>query len=82
MGIYGAAWGSRTAPTAAIMGDNVRSKDINLASALIWLTSDIGLALGSLLAGYATLIYSIPMILKISAISILPGILVLLFLKE
>ncbi len=82
MGIYGAAWGSRTAPTAAFIGDNVKSSDINLASALIWLTADIGLTLGSLIAGSATLILKIPTVLKITSISVLPGILILLFIKE
>jgi predicted MFS family arabinose efflux permease len=82
MGVYGVAWGTRTAPTAALMSDSVKSKDINLASTLIWLTSDIGIALGSFWAGYATLIFKIPTILKITSLSVIPGIIIILFLKE
>jgi MFS family permease len=82
MGVYGIAWGSRTAPTAALMSDSVKSKDINLASALLWLTSDIGMALGSFWAGYATIILEIPIILKITSLSLIPGIIIILFLKE
>jgi len=82
MAIYGVAWGIRTAPTAAFMGDNVKSTDINLASALIWLTSDIGLALGSFIGGSFATIMEIPTLLKISSFSVFSAILVLLFIKE
>ncbi len=82
MGIFGASWGSRTAPTAAFIGDNVKSSEINFASALLWMTTDIGWAIGSFLAGSSTLMLEIPSILKITSISILPGILILFFIKE
>ncbi len=82
MAIYGLAWGIRTAPTAAFMGDNVKSTDINLASALIWLTSDIGLASGSFIGGSFATIMEIPKILKISSFSVFSAILVLPFIKE
>jgi DHA1 family multidrug resistance protein-like MFS transporter len=82
MAIYGVAWGIRTAPTAALMGDNVKSADINIASALIWLTSDVGTAVGSFIAGYATLFLEISNILMISSLSLLGGIFTLSLIKE
>jgi MFS family permease len=82
MAVYGVAWGIRTAPTAAFMGDNVKSTDINLASALIWLTSDIGLALGSFIGGSSATIMGIPTILKIASLSVFSAIIVLFFIKE
>ncbi len=82
MGIYGIAWGIRTAPTAAFMGDNVKPTEINLVSSLIWLTCDIGLVLGSFMGGTATLLLDIPTILKVTSLSLLTGILALTFIED
>ena len=82
IGIYGAAWGARIPLVAVFLAGKVKSGDINIASSLLWLTSFFGMALGSLVAGSTTLILQMPIIFKVSSISILPGILALLLVKD
>ena len=82
LGLYGLAWGARTAPSAALYSDNVTAADTSLVSTLIWLTSDIAIALGAGLAGVLTLMLPIPMILRAASILVLPGLLGILMISE
>jgi len=49
---------------------------------LIWLTSDIAMAVGSGLAGALSLILPTPMILRVTAVLVLPGLLGILMISE
>jgi MFS family permease len=82
MGIYGAAWGARIPSTAALLADNLKSNDVNFASSFIWLSSILGMVIGSLIAASSTFIMPLPIILKVSSISILLGVFPLFFIKE
>ncbi|MCZ2845660.1 MAG: MFS transporter [Candidatus Bathyarchaeota archaeon] len=82
MGIYGAAWGARIPSTAALLTDNVKSSDINIASSLLWLSSILGMGIGSMFAASSTLMLPLPIILKASSISILLGSFALLFIRK
>ena len=82
MGIYGAAWGARIPSTAALLADNVKSNDVNIASSLLWLSSILGMGIGSLFAASSTLIMPLSIILKASSISILLGSFALLFIRK
>jgi MFS family permease len=82
MGVYGAAWGARIPSTAALLADNVKSNDVNIASSLLWLSSILGMGIGSLFVASSTLIMPLPIIFKISSISILLGTLALLLIRK
>lgn len=82
IGLYGLAWGARTAPSAALYSDNVLPVDTGAVSTLIWLTSDIAMAVGSGLAGALSLILPTPMILRVTAVLVLPGLLGILMISE
>jgi MFS family permease len=82
IGLYGLAWGARTAPSAALYSDNVSPVDTGMVSTLIWLTSDIAMAMGSSLAGALSLMLPTPMILRVAAILVLPGLLGILMIRE
>lgn len=82
IGLYGLAWGARTAPSAALYSDNVLPVDTGVVSTLIWLTSDIAMAVGSGLAGALSLILPTPMILSVTAVLVLPGLLGILMISE
>ncbi len=82
MGIYGAAWGARIPSTAALLADNVKSNDVNIASSLLWLSSILGMGIGSLFVASSTLIMPLPIILKVSSISILLGTFALLLIRK
>jgi len=81
MGIYGAAWGARIPPIAALLSDKVRTSEINLASSLLWLTSLVGMVIGSSIAT-STLIIPLSIIIKASSAFLLIGILALLFVQK
>ncbi|MBS7651319.1 MAG: MFS transporter [Candidatus Bathyarchaeia archaeon] len=82
IGLYGFAWGARTAPSAALYSDNVSSLDTGFVSTIIWLTSDVAMALGSSLAGALTMFFSIPQIIMLSSILLLPGLFLILMISE
>jgi len=82
IGLYGFAWGSRTAPSAALYSDNVSSRDTGFISTIIWLTSDVAMALGSGLAGALTMFFSIPQIIRLTSILLLPGLFLILMISE
>lgn len=82
IGLYGLAWGARTAPSAALYSDNVSPVDIGMVSTLIWLTSDIAMAAGSSLAGALSLMLPTPMILRVAAALVFLGLLGILMIRE
>jgi len=64
------------------LDDNVKSSDINIASSLLWLSSILGMGIGSMFAASSTLMLPLPIILKASSISILLGSFALLFIRK
>lgn len=82
MGIYGVAWGVRAVCDWALLIDSVSSDERSLAIAYLGTMHPIGEAIGSLVAGAASLIFPIPTIFKISALIVFPGILVVSMAKE
>jgi MFS family permease len=82
VGLYGLAWGARTAPSAALYSDNVLPVDTGLVSTLIWLTSDIGMALGSGLAGAMAVMLPTQLILRTASVLVLAGLLGILLIEE
>jgi len=82
IGLYGLAWGARTAPSAALYSDNVLPADTALISTIMWLTSDIAMALGSGLAGTLTLMFPTPLIFRISSILVFLGLLGIFLISE
>lgn len=82
IGLYGLAWGARTAPTAALYSDNVSSRDTGWVSTVIWLTSDVAVALGSGLAGALAMMLPTPQILRATSLLVIVGLLGILFISE
>ncbi|MGQ9543303.1 MAG: MFS transporter [Candidatus Bathyarchaeia archaeon] len=82
IGIYGLAWGARTAPSAALYSDNVSSSDTGYVSTIIWLTSDVAVALGSSIAGALTVVFTTPQIIRLSSILLLPGLIFISMISE
>ncbi len=81
MGIYGTSWGARAPITPAFLADKIKSSDATIASSLTFLTANLGIVLGSFIAGSATLFLPLPTILKASPILVIPGILAILFFR-
>ncbi|MFW9847176.1 MAG: MFS transporter, partial [Candidatus Thorarchaeota archaeon] len=82
IGLYGLAWGARTAPSAALYSDNTLLQDTALVSTILWLTADIALALGSSLAGTLSLFIPTPYIFRIVSIIVLIGLFGILLINE
>lgn len=80
--LYGVAWGGTTPLSATLMANNVKSNQTNIASSLVWLTGFIGMTMGSLMAGLATLILPLSAILKFSSFYVLLGSIIFLFKKK
>jgi MFS family permease len=69
--IYGIAFGIRIVTMSALAGDSVPSGDVGLAMALLFTTTDTGLAFGSAFAGAVSMILPTPQIFQISALILL-----------
>jgi len=82
IGFYGLAWGARTAPSAALYSDSVSPEDTALISTIIWLTSDIAMALGSGLAGTLTLMLPTQLIFRLTSILVFLGLLGIVLISE
>ncbi|WP_455368953.1 MFS transporter [[Eubacterium] cellulosolvens] len=82
IGLYGLAWGARTAPSAALYSDNTLLQDTALVSTILWLTSDIALAFGSSLAGTLSLFIPTPSIFRVVSMIVLFGLFGILLINE
>lgn len=81
MALYGFAWGLRVAPETALISDLVNSEDVSVGIALLQTTFPLGATVGSFLAGWLAQIVSIPTILKMSSLIIVPAIIILSRIK-
>ncbi len=82
IGLYGLAWGARTAPSAALYSDNTLLQDTALVSTILWLTADIALAFGSGLAGTLSLFIPIQSIFQVVSMIVLVGLFGILLINE
>ncbi len=73
IGLYGLAWGARTAPSAALYSDNTLLQDTALVSTILWLTADIALAFGSSLAGTLSIFIPTQSIFRVISMIVLVG---------
>ena len=82
IGLYGLAWGARTAPSAALYSDNTLLQDTALVSTILWLTADIALAFGSGLAGTLSLFIPTQSIFQVVSMIVLVGLFGILLINE
>jgi hypothetical protein len=82
IGLYGLAWGARTAPSAALYSDNTLPQDTALVSTILWLTSDIALAFGSSLAGTLSVFIPTQTIFRVVSMIVLVGLFGILLINE
>jgi MFS family permease len=82
IGLYGLAWGARTAPSAALYSDNTLPQDTALISTILWLTSDVASAFGSALAGTLSVFIPTQSIFKVVSMIVLFGLFGILLIRE
>lgn len=82
MSLFGISWGMRIAPSMALVSDSVLDVDRPLALVLFMTMFDIGSALGSLLAGFSSAIFSQQTLLLMCAPILLVSLLVFVFFSK
>jgi len=71
MVIYGAAWGLRVPPSSALLADNVESGELPIVMAFLWMSSDLGFAVGAGMAGSLGSIMPFPIIIQSTVVVLL-----------
>ena len=82
MSLFGISWGMRIAPSMALVSDSVLDVDRPLALVLFMTMFDIGSAMGALLAGFSSAIFSQQTLLLICAPILLVSLLVFVFFSK